>query len=140
MQQRDGWRGKFGGSGASARSGGSHKCAGSSGPRWSGGRRTRADRRRRTWNWQPRDLEFWCRWRNIGGMEFITVSTLNNPAEAELVRSRLESNGFLVSLKNAEAAFSLGYGSAIGGVQVQVPEDQAESARALLESHDPPSS
>jgi hypothetical protein len=71
-------------------------------------------------------------------MEFITVSTSNNPAEAELVRSRLEANGFLVNLKNAEAAFSLGYGSAIGGVQVQVPEDQAESALSLLESKDPP--
>jgi hypothetical protein len=73
-------------------------------------------------------------------MEFITVSTSNNPAEAELVRSRLEANGFLVNLKNAEAAFSLGYGLAIGGVQVQVPQDQADSARALLESQEPPSS
>ncbi|HTA30101.1 MAG TPA: DUF2007 domain-containing protein [Candidatus Cybelea sp.] len=73
-------------------------------------------------------------------MEFVTVSTSNNPAEAELVRSRLEANGFLVTLRNAEAAFSLGYGSAIGGVQVQVPEDQAASARTLLESQDPPKS
>jgi hypothetical protein len=73
-------------------------------------------------------------------MEFITVSTSNNPAEAELTRSRLEANGFLVNLKNAEAAFSLGYGSVIGGVQVQVPEDQAESALALLRSEVPPTS
>ncbi len=73
-------------------------------------------------------------------MEFITVSTLNNPAEAEFVRSRLEANGFFVNLKHAEAAFSLGYGSALGGVQVQVPQDQAENARSLLASQDPPGS
>jgi|HubBroStandDraft_1064217.scaffolds.fasta_scaffold584738_2 Putative prokaryotic signal transducing protein len=71
-------------------------------------------------------------------MEFVTVSTSNNPAEAELVRSRLEANGFLVNLKNAEAAFSQGYVLAIGGVQVQVPEDQAENARDLLQSPDAP--
>ncbi|HEV7926162.1 MAG TPA: DUF2007 domain-containing protein [Verrucomicrobiae bacterium] len=73
-------------------------------------------------------------------MEFATVSTANNPAEAELVKSRLEANGFLVNLKHTEAAFSLGYGFAVHGVQIQVPEDQAESARNLLESKDPPTS
>jgi hypothetical protein len=73
-------------------------------------------------------------------MDFVTVSKAVNSAEAELVRSRLEANGFLVNLSNAEAALDLGYGSAIGGVvQVQVPEDQAQSARDLLASQDPPS-
>jgi hypothetical protein len=140
MRNRGGWRGKPGGSGASARSGGSRTCAASSRPLWSGGRKPRRDRRRVVWRWRPRDLEFYSDRRDIEGMEFITVSTSNNPAEAELVRSRLEANGFLVNLKNAEAAFSLGYGLAIGGVQVQVPQDQADSARALLESQEPPSS
>jgi hypothetical protein len=73
-------------------------------------------------------------------MDFITVSRAVSSGEAELVRSRLEANGFFVNLKSDEEAISFGYGTPIGGVQVQVPEDQAESARALLQSQDPPSS
>jgi hypothetical protein len=72
-------------------------------------------------------------------MDFVTVASAINPAEAELVRSRLEANGFLVNLKSEDAAFTFGYGSIIGGIQVQVPGDQSESARALLASQDPPS-
>jgi hypothetical protein len=70
-------------------------------------------------------------------MDFITVSRALNPSEAELVRSRLDANGFLVNIKNEDAAFCFGSGYDIGGIQIQVPEDQAESARTLLESQDP---
>jgi flagellar biosynthesis/type III secretory pathway M-ring protein FliF/YscJ len=73
-------------------------------------------------------------------MEFVTISRALNPSEAELVRSRLEANGFLVNIKSQNAAFTFGSGYDIGGVQIQVPEDQAESARALLASQDPPTS
>ncbi len=73
-------------------------------------------------------------------MKFVTVSTALNPSEAELVRSRLEANGFLVNIKSENAAFTFGSAYDIGGVQIQVPEDQAESARTLLESQGPPSS
>jgi hypothetical protein len=73
-------------------------------------------------------------------MDFVTVSRANSPAEADLVRSRLEANGFFVNLKSEDEAISFGYGTPIGGVQVQVAEDQAESARALLQSQDPPGS
>jgi len=73
-------------------------------------------------------------------MDFVTVSHAANPAEADLVRSRLEANGFLVNFKDEKDAISFGFGLSVGGVQVQVPEDQAESARALLESQGPPSS
>jgi hypothetical protein len=73
-------------------------------------------------------------------MDFVTVARAPNSAEADLVRSRLEANGFLVNLKDEKGAFSLGYGPHLGGVQVQVPEDQAESARGLLASEGPPSS
>ena len=72
-------------------------------------------------------------------MDFVTVSMALNPSEAELVRSRLEANGFLVHVQGEEAAFAFGSGYDIGGVRVQVPADQAESARALLASQDPPS-
>jgi hypothetical protein len=74
-------------------------------------------------------------------MEFVTVSSAFNPAAAQLVRSRLEANGFTVNVKNETAALSLdGYAMAAGGILVQVPADQAEDARALIESQDPPAS
>ena len=73
-------------------------------------------------------------------MDFVTVSRAVSPAEADLVRSRLEANGFFVNLKSEDEAISFGYGSPIGGVQIQVPEDQAESARTLLQTQNPPSS
>jgi len=72
-------------------------------------------------------------------MEFVTVHSAFNPAAAELVRSRLEANGFIVHVKNETAALSLdGYAMAAGGILVQVPADQADDARALIESQDPP--
>jgi hypothetical protein len=71
-------------------------------------------------------------------MDFVTVYRAFNPADAELVRSRLEANEFLVNMKNENAALSMdGYAMAVGGIMVQVPEDQVESARALIESKDP---
>jgi hypothetical protein len=72
-------------------------------------------------------------------MEFVTVFRAFNPAAAELVRSRLEANGFLVSVQHETAALSMdGYAMAAGGILVQVPEDQVADARALIESQDPP--
>jgi hypothetical protein len=71
-------------------------------------------------------------------MEFVTVYTALNPADADLVRSRLEANDFLVNVKNDVAARSIdGYALAAGGLMVQVPEDQAQSARELIASKDP---
>jgi hypothetical protein len=83
-----------------------------------------------------------CRFRpDVMAMEFVTVYRAFNPADAELVRSRLDANEFLVNIKNENAALSVdGYAMAVGGILVQVPEDQVESARALLESKDPYSS
>jgi hypothetical protein len=55
-----------------------------------------------------------------------------------LVRSRLEANDFFVNIKNEIAARTIdGFALAAGGLLVQVPEDQAESARELIESKDP---
>ncbi len=68
-------------------------------------------------------------------MEYVTVYRAFNPADGELVRSRLEANGFMVNLKNDIAARSIeGYAMGTGGILVQVPEDQAPDARALLDS------
>ena len=83
-------------------------------------------------------LEFWRRQPDVVGMDFVTVYWALNPADADLVRSRLEANDFLVNIKNEIAARAIdGYALAAGGLQVQVPEDQAQSARQLIESKDP---
>lgn len=74
-------------------------------------------------------------------MEFVTVFSAFSPAAAELVRSRLEANDFLVHVKNETAALAMdGYSMAAGGILVQVPEDQAADARALIESDEPSAS
>jgi hypothetical protein len=53
-------------------------------------------------------------------------------AEAQLVRSRLEGAGIsaVVEHENSAANFDV----AGGGVRVTVPTDQAEDARALIQS------
>jgi hypothetical protein len=66
-------------------------------------------------------------------MEWQTVFRTFNPAEAQLVRSRLEAAQFVVNVLNELAALSVeGYSMAVGGIQVQVPADCAHEARALL--------
>jgi hypothetical protein len=68
-------------------------------------------------------------------MDLITVYTAFNPAQAHLIASRLEASDFLVNVKNENAALGMdGYTMAVGGILVQVPEDQVEDARALIKS------
>jgi hypothetical protein len=74
-------------------------------------------------------------------MDFVTVYTAFNPAQAQLMRSRLEAPDFFVTIKNECSALGKdGYGMAVGGIQVQVPEDQAEDALDLVRSCESPSS
>ncbi|MBM3903193.1 MAG: hypothetical protein FJ379_14075 [Verrucomicrobia bacterium] len=66
-------------------------------------------------------------------MEWVSVSNVLNPAMALLVRSRLEAAGFLVSIRGLDAALATeGYTLATGGVRIEVPQDQAEEAKAFL--------
>jgi len=68
-------------------------------------------------------------------MEWVTISNQFSPAEAELLRSRLETAGFTVNLRHMGAALAMdGYSMATGGIWVQVPEDQETDARQLLEA------
>jgi hypothetical protein len=68
-------------------------------------------------------------------MELITIHTAFNPADAQLVRSRLDAAGFHPMVKNEIAAMVFeGYTMGVGGIQVQVPEDEASEAREFLES------
>jgi len=71
-------------------------------------------------------------------VELVTVYSDFNPASAQLVRMRLESAGFLAVVTNELSALSIGgYGLGVGGILVQVPEDQATEAREYLEAEPP---
>ncbi|HOW67734.1 MAG TPA: DUF2007 domain-containing protein [Candidatus Paceibacterota bacterium] len=66
-------------------------------------------------------------------MSWHTVWRSFSPAEAQLIRSRLEAAGFLVHVANELSALSVdGYAMAVGGIEVQVPEESASAARELL--------
>jgi hypothetical protein len=70
-------------------------------------------------------------------MELVTVFRTFSPAEAELIRSRLEAAEFTATVTHELAALSLeGYSMAAGGVLVQVPDDEAADAKALLAATD----
>ena len=68
-------------------------------------------------------------------MSLVTVSRLFNPADAQLVRARLEVAGFHAVVTGELSALSLdGYAMAAGGILVQVPEAEAAEAKAFLTS------
>jgi hypothetical protein len=64
-----------------------------------------------------------------------TIFKAFNPAEAQLVRSRLEAAGFHPFVADELSALSIdGYALAAGGIRVQVPEEEAANAREFLET------
>jgi hypothetical protein len=66
-------------------------------------------------------------------MDLVTVLTAFNPADAQLARSRLEAAGFHPFVTNENAALSMdGYALTVGGIWIQVPEDEAADAREFL--------
>ena len=68
-------------------------------------------------------------------MTWVTVFRTFNPAEAQLVRSRLDAAAFQAQVTHELSALSMdGYSLATGGVLVQVPEAEATEARELLEA------
>ncbi len=70
-------------------------------------------------------------------MEMVTVFESVDPAEAQLIRSRLEVAGFDVVIPNELSTLNIEHGAiAPGGLSVQVPEDEAEEARALIKSEE----
>ena len=69
-------------------------------------------------------------------MSLVAVYTAFNSADAHLVRSRLEAAGIPSVINNELAALSMGgYTQGAGGITVEVPEDRAPDARAIIESH-----
>ncbi|HOX02933.1 MAG TPA: DUF2007 domain-containing protein [Candidatus Paceibacterota bacterium] len=68
-------------------------------------------------------------------MEWVTIYRAFNPAEAQVIRSRLDAAGFDVNLADEIAAINIdGYSMAAGGIRVQVPPAVAEEARRLIQS------
>ncbi len=75
--------------------------------------------------------------RKVASMKLVTVFVALESAEAELVKGRLESAGFTASITHETGTFSPEAQAATGGIYVQVPDDVAADARALLESEAP---
>jgi len=74
-------------------------------------------------------------------MKLVTVFTGLNPADTQLVRSRLEAAGFAPFIPNENSALGTeGYSLAVGGIRVQVPEDQLSAAKEFLDAPDVKSS
>lgn len=72
-------------------------------------------------------------------MELVTVHRAFFPAEAQLVRSRLDAAGIPATINHELAALSIdGYAMAAGGVLVQVPAERAAEAKALLAESESP--
>ena len=68
-------------------------------------------------------------------MQLVTVYRAFNPADAHLVRSRLEAAEFHPVVTNELSALSLdGYALAAGGILVQVPDKEAADAKEFLAS------
>jgi hypothetical protein len=66
-------------------------------------------------------------------MKLTTVFQAFNPADAQLTRARLEVAGFHPWVAHEGAALSMdGYAMAIGGILVQVPEDEVAEAKEFL--------
>ena len=62
-----------------------------------------------------------------------TIYKALNPADTQLVYSRLEAAGFHPFVADEAAALGTeGYALAIGGIRVQVPQSEAADAREFL--------
>ncbi len=71
-------------------------------------------------------------------MALVTVFRAFNPADAQLVRARLDAAQFHAVVTHELSALSLdGYALAAGGILVQVPGNEAEEAKEFLAA--PPS-
>ena len=66
-------------------------------------------------------------------MQLVTVFSAFSPAEAQLVRSRLDAAGFHASVANELSALNMeGYSMAVGGIRVQVPDSEVAEAKEFL--------
>ena len=68
--------------------------------------------------------------------KLVTLGTFSTPTEANIVRNHLEADGIRAFLAD-EAIVGMAWhlGTAVGGVKLQVAEDDVERALAVIESH-----
>jgi len=72
-------------------------------------------------------------------MALVTVYRTFSSGDAHLVCSRLEAANLQASVAHELSALSMeGYALAAGGIRVQVPEEQAQEAREIIESRELP--
>jgi hypothetical protein len=68
-------------------------------------------------------------------MNPVTIYKALNPADAQLIYSRLEAAGFHPFVANEIAALTMeGYALAAGGIRVQLPESEFADAREFLDA------
>jgi hypothetical protein len=68
-------------------------------------------------------------------MNSVTIYKALNPADAHLVRSRLEAAGFHAVVTDEIASLTMeGYALAAGGIRVQLPESEYADAREFLDT------
>lgn len=68
---------------------------------------------------------------------FVTIATCKDPIDAHVLRTRLESEGIFVIIKDEyTVAWDPLASNAIGGVRILVPGDQAAEAMAILGTKD----
>src|SRR5215510_13066890 len=65
--------------------------------------------------------------------QLVTIATFDIPAKAHVARGTLEAAGIRAVVNNEEAVSALWLPTALGGVKVQVLEEDAERAVAVLE-------
>lgn len=65
----------------------------------------------------------------------VTIATFGGPQAADFARTRLEAAGIEVFCPdNVLASFLSGEGPLVGGIRLQVSEDDAAEARRILEA------
>ena len=68
-------------------------------------------------------------------MKLVTVYRTFSSADAQLIRSRLEAAEIPAIVSDELASLSMeGYSMSTGGIRVQVPEEEEENARELINS------
>jgi hypothetical protein len=64
-------------------------------------------------------------------MSFVTIDTLSDVRLAEFAQMKFEAEGIPV-LMNSMGQARLGFAPIVGGIRVEVPEEYAEKATAIL--------
>ena len=70
-------------------------------------------------------------------MKLTTVFKSFDSAEAQLIKSMLDAAGIPAEVTHEFSALSLGSSMTMGGIRVQVADESAEEAKALIEAKGP---